>query len=231
MPRARKINPESYSTPVPVETPSSDASSPSVLPEAKPVSPAQPAQPAALPEEPTFAPRKRLPSHQVWPDAIPQMKADFITEYIVNGGVLKAAADSIGVTTQTIRNWKKADPAFAADFEAAQADANDTIRREIVRRAVEGWDEAVYQNGRFVGYVHKYSDNLLMFHAKSRMLEYRDRVDITSNDQHIAQAMTIVDAVQDDQASELAAQLVERLAAQRTLPTATTTSTNDDSDE
>ncbi|MGZ3603296.1 MAG: hypothetical protein ACXVDF_25560, partial [Ktedonobacterales bacterium] len=117
-----------------------------------------------------------------------------------------------GVTTATIYNWRKADEEFRLAWEWAHQEANDTIRREISRRAIEGWDEPVYQGGKLVGYTRKYSDSLLTFLAKSRMPEFRERVDITSNDQHINAHETIVEAAHDPETTDLAARLLERLA-------------------
>lgn len=153
----------------------------------------------------------RTQGQMVWPDCIPDMKAGFLEEFVANGGVVTGAAKAVGTTSRTIYNWLKADPEFKDAFEDARQAANDTLRREIHRRAVEGWEEPVYQGGNLVGYTRKYSDTLLIFQAKARMPEYRDRMDITSNDQHINAHETIVEAVNDEQTTALAAELLERL--------------------
>lgn len=155
----------------------------------------------------------RPQGQKVWPEIVPDLKAKFLEEYVANGGVITHAAKAIGVAPATPRNWMRQDPSFLAQFEVARQEANDTIRTEIVRRAVEGWDEEVYQNGHFVGTVHKYDSNLLMFYAKSRMPEFRERVDITSDGQHLNAHETIVEAANDPEASELVNRLIERLAS------------------
>lgn len=147
-----------------------------------------------------------------WPDDIPAIKAAFLEEYVANGGIIAHAANAAGVSRETIRNWARRDEQFALAFEDAKQEANDTLRRELVRRATEGWQHEVYQQGRFVGYETVKSDNLLMFLMKSRMPEFRDRVDITSNDQHINARETIVEAANDAETTDLAARLLERLA-------------------
>jgi hypothetical protein len=43
------------------------------------------------------------------------------------------------------------------------------IRAEIHRRGVDGVKRAIYHDGRVVGHKKEYSDQLLMFLAKSRM--------------------------------------------------------------
>jgi hypothetical protein len=52
---------------------------------------------------------------------------------------------------------------------------------EIRRRAIEGWNDPVYQMGQRVGSVRKYSDVLLIFLAKRLMPEYRDKVTLDVN--------------------------------------------------
>jgi hypothetical protein len=60
----------------------------------------------------------------------------------------------------------------------------DAIRDEVRRRAIEGWDESVYQRGQLVGHVRKFSDALLMMEAKRRDPSYRENphVEVTGGD-------------------------------------------------
>lgn len=57
----------------------------------------------------------------------------------------------------------------------------DRIRETVHNRAIEGWDEPVYYQGRKVGKVHKFSDRLLEMQAKSHCPEYRDRSEVDVN--------------------------------------------------
>ena len=82
---------------------------------------------------------------------------------------------------QTVYDWRAADPAFAAAWDAALDQAADTMEREAFRRAVEGVEEPVY--GRVakdsdgeIGRITKYSDTLLIFLLKgARPEKYRER--------------------------------------------------------
>lgn len=61
----------------------------------------------------------------------------------------------------------------------ADLQATELLEREAWRRAREGIAEPVFQHGKQVGTIQRYSDNLLMFLLKARAPErYRDRVDV-----------------------------------------------------
>jgi hypothetical protein len=50
---------------------------------------------------------------------------------------------------------------------------------EAMRRAVDGWDEPVYQKGEQVGVVRKYSDSLLALLLRGRRPDvYRDNAQV-----------------------------------------------------
>ena len=95
-----------------------------------------------------------------------------------------AAAAAAGFTLTTCQRHAHRDEEFAqAGFEALQA-YRATIAAEIHRRGVEGVDEPVYQGGECVGTKRKYSDALLLAHAKRHMPnEYGDKKTITHNHQ------------------------------------------------
>ncbi len=105
-------------------------------------------------------------------------KAAFLEAFSEDANVLLAAR-AAGVSRQAVYQWLEHDETFALAFNQAKEDARDAIRAEIKRRAIDGWDEEVYQLGKFAGKVRKYSDVLLMFHAKMLMPEYRDKTTIT----------------------------------------------------
>jgi hypothetical protein len=135
----------------------------------------------------------------------PALKSAFL-EALAECGVIRTAANKAGIDRKSVYNWKANDPVFAELFDVAIEDANDAIRQEIRRRAVEGWLEPVYQQGQKVGTIRKYSDGLLRFLATSRMPEFRERVDVTTAGQPISYAAIISDPISAD----LAAQLAER---------------------
>jgi|SRR5579862_8636868 len=87
------------------------------------------------------------------------------------------AAKAAGVSLKTGWNWRndKTDTAFQAALALALQLACDRIEAEITRRALDGVEEPVFQQGRLVGTIRKFSDVLLMFRAKRLMPEYRDK--------------------------------------------------------
>lgn len=104
-------------------------------------------------------------------------KALFLESFALNANVMLSAR-AAGVSRQAVYQWLEKDEDFSHAFNLAKEEAKDTIRAEIYRRGVEGWDEDVYQLAKFAGTVRKYSDTLLIFHAKALMSEYRDKQQI-----------------------------------------------------
>jgi hypothetical protein len=69
---------------------------------------------------------------------------------------------------------------FAAAFRDASIRATEVLEAEAWRRAKEGVAEPVFQGGKQVGVVQRYSDQLLMFMLRARAPEkYRDNVTVT----------------------------------------------------
>ncbi len=108
-------------------------------------------------------------------------KSAFI-ETLARTGEPALAAKACGFSLATCQNHARRDEEFAqAGFEALQA-YRATIAAEIHRRAIEGVDEPVYQGGQLVGYKRRYSDALLLAHAKRHMPnDYGDKKTITHN--------------------------------------------------
>jgi len=73
---------------------------------------------------------------------------------------------------------READQEFAEAWEAAIEDGTQVLENEAVRRALEGWDEDVYDGeGAVVRRTRRYNPALLIFLLKARRPEvYRDQV-------------------------------------------------------
>ena len=113
-----------------------------------------------------------------------------------------AACTSVGVARSLAYQWRNDDPDFAADWAAAEAEIVDTMERELHRRAVEGVEEPVFQNGRQVGAVRRFSDTLLIFGLKARAPHrYRDNHRV----EHVAPAAPRADLskLSDDELAQL----------------------------
>ncbi len=97
-------------------------------------------------------------------------------------GLVQRASDMCGVNRQWLYELRKNDDEFAADWTDALEQYGDTIDEEIHRRAVEGWEEPVYQGGDLVGVIRKYDSALLMAKARAvRPKLYRQNVKVEAD--------------------------------------------------
>src|SRR6266487_1691180 len=120
-----------------------------------------------------------------------EAQAMFLAAYEETASVLRAAERS-EIDRTLVYYWLEHDERFGFAYNLADAAANAHIEAEIRRRAMEGWDEPLVSAGKRLGTVRKYSDTLLIFYAKRRMPEYRDKqsVDVTTNSS--AQDMQVI---------------------------------------
>lgn len=116
---------------------------------------------------------------------------------------IRAACVKANIDRATVYAWQEHDLPFSILFKQAELDANDMIRAELFRRAVQGVEKPVVSVGRMVYeetpmldskgkpmldskgkpimlrgkplMVREYSDNLLSLLAKARMPEFRDK--------------------------------------------------------
>ena len=136
----------------------------------------------------------------------PEKKAAFLEAVRSNGGMVLAAADSVGLSRKTMYDWRRADPEFKAAWEQAILDSTIVLEQEAIRRATKGVTEDVYHKGEVVGQQIRYSDNLLMFTMKAREPDkYRDRSEVKHTGEVVIKSMT------DEQIDATIAKLLERL--------------------
>lgn len=108
-------------------------------------------------------------------------RAGFL-ELLSCGWSITHAAERVGSHRNRFYELRDADEDFAAAWAHAYEAGTDVLRDEARRRAVDGWDEPVYQGGQLAGHVRKFSDVLLIFELKRRDPSYRDnfqRVELT----------------------------------------------------
>lgn len=98
----------------------------------------------------------------------------FLKYYIANGGIISRAAKDARVDRRYHYKWLAEDEKYQAAFEEARNESMDILVDELHRRAVDGVEKPVFYQGKQVGFVREYSDNLLMFLMKRRDPEYRD---------------------------------------------------------
>jgi len=84
----------------------------------------------------------------------------------------------------TVYRWRENNAEFRKAWDDAYAEGGDAIELEAWRRAMLGWDEPVYQTGKMVGTIARYSERLLDRLLKGRKPElYGEHVSITNQSQ------------------------------------------------
>lgn len=80
-----------------------------------------------------------------------------------------------GIARSTAHDWRAADADFCKLWDEAIEMARDALEAEARRRAVDGWQEPVFQQGKQVGTIQRYSDRMLEILLKGHRPQFRDR--------------------------------------------------------
>lgn len=124
-------------------------------------------------------------------DAAQQAKKALFLTVFPDEGTVTHAAGRVGIDRATHYRWLHDDVDYARAFADAEIQANDNMEREARRRAIEGTEEPVYQGGKLIGHIRKYSDTLLIFMMKAAMPgKYRERVDVTLDIRQAVERLT-----------------------------------------
>lgn len=103
-------------------------------------------------------------------------QAAFLAAYALIG-VITSAARQADVDRNHHYEWLNEDPTYPPRFAAAHEQACDRLETAMVQRAVQGWEEPVFQGGALVGHVRKFSDRMLELALKSRRPDrFRERI-------------------------------------------------------
>jgi hypothetical protein len=107
-------------------------------------------------------------------------KAMFL-EALEEGVFVKVAAARIGMSESGVYKIRRKNASFRAAWEAS-AEIGDRIKlgeveAEIRRRAVDGVPEPVFYQGRAIGAIKRFSDQLLRLMAMRLDPRYRERFD------------------------------------------------------
>jgi|GraSoiStandDraft_16_1057320.scaffolds.fasta_scaffold706165_2 hypothetical protein len=133
--------------------------------------------------------RIRRSGQRLTPDERKKAQEVFLQSFSMTANV-RAACLKAGISRATIYEWAEHDTAFSILYKQAELDANDMIRAELFRRAVQGYEKPVVSVGKVVyGPDDKpmmervYSDSLLSLLAKARMPEFREKqsLDVNAN--------------------------------------------------
>jgi hypothetical protein len=105
-----------------------------------------------------------------------QMQADVLHEYL-KCGMITVAARRAKINVHWVYQWRRDDIMFRERWNQAQLQVGELIEDEAKRRAVEGYDETVYDEaGNVVAKKHKYSDTIMVQLLKGNLPDkYRDR--------------------------------------------------------
>lgn len=87
-------------------------------------------------------------------------RAEFLDNLRKTGNVSESAR-FVDLSRSRAYELRREDEDFREAWDDAEAEAADVLEREAWRRATEGWEEPVYQGGKLVGHVRKYSDAML----------------------------------------------------------------------
>lgn len=121
----------------------------------------------------------------------PAAEAAFL-EALAKGYSVSAAASGAGFSRATVYQRRKDNASFAERWDDAYEAGSDVLEDEARRRAVEGTDRPVYQNGKLVGHVREYSDVMLVLMLKARRPEkYRDNAKIEHGLSNSLEALVI----------------------------------------
>lgn len=110
------------------------------------------------------------------------------------------AIRSEGISPSCFYNNVAKDNELVDVLQKAQADRDEKFKQQRIEmleqtalsRAIEGWDEPVYQGGQLIGVKRKFSDVLLMFMLKGLKPEvYKESANINVNNANTVSNTTV----------------------------------------
>ena len=124
---------------------------------------------------------KKRPGPRFTKEQRVQKQEAFLEAFNISANV-RASCEKADISRFTIYEWAEHDEIFSIRFKQAELDANDRIREEMHRRAVEGYTKPLVSVGKVVYDAdgspmteRVYSDMLLSLLAKARLPEFRDK--------------------------------------------------------
>jgi hypothetical protein len=117
------------------------------------------------------------------------LKPVFLQTYADSGFILQTC-ERVGIPRNTFSRWLEQDQKFASDFAIANEKVTEKYELAAGLRAVNGYDEPVFHQGKQVGTIKRYSDRLLELLLKSRNREkYAERINYNIDEESIAGAI------------------------------------------
>lgn len=131
-------------------------------------------------------------------DLLLSWESVFLTNLAITG-VITDSAKRAGISRANAYHHRDASKRFALEWDNAIKEANDGLRLEARRRAVEGYDKPVFYQGAQCGTIREYSDALLMFTMRARMPdEYNQRMDLTSGGERMQAPIVYLPSINHD---------------------------------
>jgi hypothetical protein len=154
-----------------------------------------------------------------------ERRMELFVNSLSNHGIIYAACEDALIVYNTYRVWIEKYPEFRQQCAEAKRKSLAKLERASFKRAVEGWDEAVYGQGGFVGMRKKYSDTLAMFLLRSRnRAKYGDAQDVgdkirgTNSEYRRPEELTREELVAIIERERIAKEAVERAAKSEETP-------------
>lgn len=105
--------------------------------------------------------------------------AKFLELIANNGGIVFDAAKQLNISRTALYQRRKEDEGFKKAWGEAVDRGVDVIEDEAKRRALKGCKEAIYYEGKIVGYKMVKSDYCIGIVLKAHRPAYRERHEIT----------------------------------------------------
>lgn len=99
----------------------------------------------------------------------------FLAALALTGNVSKACVVA-KIARSEVYEHRGTDKRFKALWRKALDEYSDVLEAEVHRRGEKGWLEPVFQGGKKVGTIRKYSDALLLAALRAKKPEYRETV-------------------------------------------------------
>ena len=102
--------------------------------------------------------------------------------FLAKFGLAMRACSYAGVSFETVRKFRKENLAFQEAWDQALEIFREGLESEALRRALDGWDEPVYQKGELVGTIHRHSEKMMEMLLKANIPEkYRENIKLDAN--------------------------------------------------
>lgn len=112
-------------------------------------------------------------------------------------GLEATAAELAGVLVEHVDSYRRTSPEFRRDYAHALALFDDRTEAALIDRAVNGWEEPVYQGGVLVDTVRKFDNTAAARVLKARRERYQDSVKV-EQDIRVAGGVLLVSAPAPD---------------------------------